>query len=217
MKTFGERLSSALLGIGMKRHGAGKRLADLTGVTVKAANKWLNDETIPSRKNLESISKETGVRIEWLEYGVGNKYDSLSAAQGSSTNGRIIPIRGMAKMGHGGYYEELANGELGFVEIQTSDPNAFALKAVGDSMSPAIKNGVIVVCNTQWTAKKGDDVAICKTNYEKLIKEFISDQDGIVELKSVNGDEILRIPKKDILTMYVVSHKCHPNNIRELL
>jgi len=71
---FKDRLSEALLLVGVRRHGAGKWLADLTNITVKAANKWLNGESEPSRKNLKLIADATGVRPEWLQYGTGSSH-----------------------------------------------------------------------------------------------------------------------------------------------
>ncbi|WP_415836086.1 hypothetical protein [Rheinheimera salexigens] len=43
---------------------------------MKAANKWLNGESIPRRENLEIIAKSTKVRVEWLQYGEGAKTTS---------------------------------------------------------------------------------------------------------------------------------------------
>lgn len=73
---FSHRLLEAIEAKSIKRHGAGNWLASLTGVTVKAANKWLNGESQPRREKLEIIAKTTGVRVEWLQFGVGSKIDN---------------------------------------------------------------------------------------------------------------------------------------------
>ena len=75
MAEFKDRLSEALSLVNVKRHGAGKWLADLTNVTVKATNKWLNGESEPSRSRLEKIAAATGVRPEWLQYGTGSPHN----------------------------------------------------------------------------------------------------------------------------------------------
>jgi len=78
MEDFSNRLLQAVERVGVKRHGAGKWLSKLTEVTVKAANKWLNDESTPRREKIEKIARETGVRVEWLMFGNGSmtvKYD----------------------------------------------------------------------------------------------------------------------------------------------
>lgn len=79
LNSFSKRLLEAVEGVGIKRHGAGNWLAVLTDVTGKAANKWLNGESIPRRENLEAIAKSTNVRVEWLQYGEGSKTRNLNA------------------------------------------------------------------------------------------------------------------------------------------
>lgn len=69
---FAKRLAIALERIGVTRYGAGTYLKKLTGTTVKTANNWLNGEKMPRRNRVIEISKNTGVRTEWLEYGVGS-------------------------------------------------------------------------------------------------------------------------------------------------
>lgn len=79
MKDFSDRLLLAVEKAGVKRHGAGMWLSSLTHVTVKAANKWLNGESVPRREKVESIASHTGVRAEWLLFGNGpmtNTYNS---------------------------------------------------------------------------------------------------------------------------------------------
>lgn len=71
MKDFSDRLLKAVERAGIKRHGAGMWLASFTDVTVKAANKWLNGESVPRREKVEKISAKTGVRSEWLMFGNG--------------------------------------------------------------------------------------------------------------------------------------------------
>ncbi len=70
-KQFALRLRKALAEKGIAEWGAGVRLAKITGTTPKAANKWLNGESMPSRANMQAIADELGQPIEYLEYGVG--------------------------------------------------------------------------------------------------------------------------------------------------
>lgn len=77
LNEFSTRLLQALDGVEIERHGAGKWLAVLTEVTVKAANKWLNGESMPRREKLETIAQKTGVRVEWLQYGKGSKLANI--------------------------------------------------------------------------------------------------------------------------------------------
>ena len=69
MSTFADRLNELLKANNLERHGAGSDLAKLTGVTVKAANKWLNGETEPHKKKIDVIAQHFGVSPSWLAYG----------------------------------------------------------------------------------------------------------------------------------------------------
>ncbi|MBV2127948.1 hypothetical protein [Arsukibacterium indicum] len=80
MKDFSDRLLKAVERAGIKRHGAGQWLASFTDVTVKAANKWLNGESVPRREKVEKISAHTGVRSEWLLFGNGQMTNQYAQA-----------------------------------------------------------------------------------------------------------------------------------------
>lgn len=68
---FSGRLKQALSHAGIAEWGAGTRLAGVTEKTAKAASKWLNAESMPSRGNMIAIAEWLGVRLEWLAHGEG--------------------------------------------------------------------------------------------------------------------------------------------------
>ena len=68
---FSQRLKKAISAAGWQEWGAGARLAKATGVTAKAASKWLNGEAVPGAEKMLRLADELGVRREWLEYGEG--------------------------------------------------------------------------------------------------------------------------------------------------
>lgn len=70
-KRFAVRLKNAAAKKGIPEWGLGARLAAITGKTAKAASKWLNAESMPSRDSMMLISKELEVPIEWLAHGEG--------------------------------------------------------------------------------------------------------------------------------------------------
>ena len=65
------RLKKALSHAGIAEWGAGARLAEIAGTTPKATSKWLNEESMPGRKNMLAIASALKVRVEWLQYGEG--------------------------------------------------------------------------------------------------------------------------------------------------
>lgn len=78
---FSSRLKEAMTDNGIALWGAGVRLAKIAGVTPKAANKWLNAETIPAPDKMHALCVAFGVRREWLEYGEGHKKPNYSKQQ----------------------------------------------------------------------------------------------------------------------------------------
>lgn len=162
---------------------------------------------------LVQIAKECNVNTEWLATGNGSLEQDYEESFEIS-NYRLVPIKGMAKMGQDGYYEEIIDGTEGFVELPISAPNAFALIARGDSMDPAIKDGQVIWCDANVQYHKRDNIAIYKANGAKMIKEFVSNQDGVLEVKSVNGGEILRIPLSEVKQIYAVRGVFLPSTIK---
>lgn len=71
-----ERILRLCADAGISRHGAGKRLSTISGVSVKTANKWLNGITIPTLSSLIPLAAYFGVRAEWLATGQGDPYVS---------------------------------------------------------------------------------------------------------------------------------------------
>lgn len=72
-EAFCSRLLVALSDKGIARHGAGQVLADRFKVSSKAANKWLNGESMPRPDAMNELSDFLGVRREWLAFGVEPK------------------------------------------------------------------------------------------------------------------------------------------------
>lgn len=68
---FAARLRAALKHNAVPGHGSGAYLSRLTGVSGKAASKWLNGESVPGDDKIAHIARSLSVPIEWLRYGVG--------------------------------------------------------------------------------------------------------------------------------------------------
>ena len=137
-----------------------------------------------------------------------------SALQTAGKNNKLVPIKGFARMGQDGYYEEITEGSEGFVELPVSVPHSFALIARGDSMYPVIKDGQVIWCDASMPYHRQDNVAIYKENGAKMIKEFISSQNGVLEVKSVNGGEVLKIPLTEVRQIYAVRGVFSPSTIK---
>lgn len=98
---------------------------------------------------------------------------------------------GKAMLGPEGYFEAIdypvGHGE-GFLNIYSSDPEAYGLRVVGNSMNPRIKNNEFVLIEPGRDYVAGDDVLVKTVKGQAMIKEFIFYRDGQYRFDSVNAD-----------------------------
>lgn len=118
------------------------------------------------------------------------------------------PVVGTAKLGSDGTFYELehpvgfGDGRLRYV---SRDKNAYAVRVVGDSMSPRIRSGEFVVVEPNHKISSGDDVLVITTKGQQMVKEYLFERGGIVTLESVNAAHgRLTIPRVDIDKMHYV-------------
>lgn len=101
----------------------------------------------------------------------------------------MIPVVGMAKLGTDGYFEAMdypvGHGD-GYIRISSDDPNAYALKVVGNSMEPRIRSGEFVIIEPNKPYVAGDEVLVRTVSGQSMIKVFMYARDGMVRLLSVN-------------------------------
>lgn len=104
-----------------------------------------------------------------------------------------VPVVGKAMLGMDGYFEALdyptGHGD-GFLAVPSRDPNAYALRVVGNSMTPRIKNGEFVLIEPNQPYANGDDVLVKTRDGRAMIKEFVYLRDGQYRFDSYgNGYE----------------------------
>ncbi|KES23110.1 LexA family transcriptional regulator [Pseudomonas sp. AAC] len=160
-QAFVGRLKESAAAAGIPDWGLGARLSEITKVTPKAASKWLNAESMPGRANMEAIAKAFSVRVEWLEYGLGERRESDQAkpepepsADSSDDEYVHVPLKsakGAMGRGYENPYVEV-KGHLAFKRswIKARGLNAKYLEAFyadGDSMYPTINSGDVVLLN----------------------------------------------------------------------
>lgn len=100
-----------------------------------------------------------------------------------------IPVVGGARLGDNGHFVELeypAGHGDGYIDIPSSDPNAYALRCEGDSMSPRIKHGEFVIVEPGHAVVAGDEVVVKASDGRVMVKTFLYRRDGRVHLDSVN-------------------------------
>lgn len=97
---FVKRLKKALADEKIPEWGVGARLAEKTLKTAKAASKWLNGESMPSRANMIAIADWLNVRVEWLAHGEGEMRagDSQASAGDSPAPATSMNMAALLKL-----------------------------------------------------------------------------------------------------------------------
>lgn len=102
----------------------------------------------------------------------------------------IVPIVGSAKLGdEGNYFVELeypvGNGDGGIM-YSTKDEHAYALRCIGDSMSPRIRHGEYVIAEPSREVVPGDEVVVKDKSGRVMVKIWQNTRDGMAYFASVN-------------------------------
>ncbi|CDY77976.1 Phage repressor [Caballeronia glathei] len=190
-------------------------LANHAGVTKGTVNQWLTGQ-IKSIK-LEyavGIQNALGYNAVWIVMGQGKKTapkadnDEIVWDPQPVPPGRPIPVLGMAQLGDDGYWADIeypvGHGD-GFIDFPSTDKDAYALKCVGDSMRPRIKDGEFVVIEPNRPVEPGDEVLVKSEDGRVMVKEFAYSRAGRIHLLSTNAAHAtIAIPKEQIAKMHFV-------------
>lgn len=206
---FSQRLAMAISHAGWKHYGAGKKLADKTGVTPKASNKWLKGESMPSHQKLMLVAETLGVRAEWLEYGVGSmtidqtfKGDDTQEQYGVEVAPEWMTIKVPImdqnfSAGHGAAAERISDFVSGYENIpdgilaKHAVPSQAAriVKIRGDSMYPTLWDGDEVLANALSKQLISNKIYAFEFDDRLLVKRFIKRLDGSWLITSDNKDD----------------------------
>lgn len=144
----------------------------------------------------------------WLSEGIGEMVsgDETNVIPGPpiTSAARRIDIVGTAQMGTDGHWIGLDNAG-GWVETWSRDDDAYALELRGDSMSPAIRNGWIAVCEPNHRLVPGEYVMVTTIDGASMVKELLFQTDTGVSLMSLNSAyERRSVAWTDIETIHYV-------------
>jgi len=147
----------------------------------------------------ESVAKALGA--------TGVSFDTfVSLISDSNGAAKSMPLLGLAQAGSGGYFDDAGfpTGK-GWDEIafpQVTDEHAYALEISGDSMTPAYRDGDIIIVSPAAPVRRGDRVVLKTRKGEVMVKELKRQSAKQVELKSLNPEHPERtIATSDLLWM----------------
>lgn len=187
-----ERFVSILQEKGLKPSDVAKA----TGVTTSTLSQWKKGAYTPKQEKLALIAEFLGVDVGWL-MGVSDVRSTEGSAECK------IPVLGIVRAGDTTVYAQEDVIDTIFISAEMAKRgDFFGLKIKGDSMSPALLDGDIVIVRRTPTADTGDIVIALVGNQNGICKRLIRKQDGIT-LKSINteygdftytNDEIKTLP-----------------------
>lgn len=198
--TIGDRVREARNNKEMDQAG----LAEKIGVVTRTLQRWEKGEQIPDGISITKIAKMTNVHPYWLLTGEGEMYPprptnifSLSVPKNKRERLVDLPVISSVPAGkvatifHPDYTDD-------FVTVDdVNDPQAFALKVKGNSMSPRIEDGDVVVVSPAQEVHNGD-IAVARVDGEDTLKK-VKFEGNYVHLIPLNSDfEPMTVKKKDV-------------------
>ncbi|PWB61132.1 MAG: hypothetical protein C3F17_13485 [Bradyrhizobiaceae bacterium] len=171
---IGDRLREART----NRHLDQISLAEKIGVVTRTLQRWEKGEQVPDGVALTKIAKATGVQPTWLLTGEGEMYPALSRPRNvfplnATTKRKVglvdlplisaVPAGKVATMFHPDYVDTYVTVD------DVKDPQAFALKVRGNSMSPRIEDGDIVIVSPNQEVHSGD-ICVIRVSGEDTLK-----------------------------------------------
>ena len=133
----------------------------------------------------ESVAKALGA--------TGVSFDTfVSLISDSGGAAKSVPLIGFAEAGAGGYFDDggfpAGKGwdEIAFPAV--TDDHAYALEISGESMTPAYRDGDIIIVSPAAPVRRGDRVVVKTKKGEVMVKELKRQTAKQVELKSLNSE-----------------------------
>lgn len=173
-----------------------RALAEAMGVTQSSVSKMLHGEFPFDADRLKRVSRALGYSRERLEREIrsiiAKRPLSLRVASTSmqeTTAPRGVPLLAPVAAGSANHTAEIdaPRSTLPITTQAVGDENAFALEVVGDSMSPLLDEGDIVVCSPRAQWSDGDPCFVEMRDRSDTVKCVYRLGDGRVELRPLNA------------------------------
>ena len=185
------------------------RLAERAGLSASglAKKSGLDPTTFNKSKRVTSDGRERWPSTESISKALAataSSIDSFVQLIGDSEWTVLsVPLLGLAQAGAAGALDEAGFpagkgwDEAGLPGI--SDEHAFALEISGDAMTPAYRDGDVIVVSPGAQIRKGDRVVVKTTGGEVMVKELRRRTTKTLELASLNPNHVDRtIPAADV-------------------
>jgi repressor LexA len=180
-------------------------LAAKAGVVTRTLQRWEKGEQVPDGLAITKLAKVTAVQPIWLLTGEGEMYAPApsnvhllpSARRARANRWRELPLVSsvpagkVATMFHPDHVDDYVTVD------DVRDEGAFALKVKGNSMSPRIEDGDVVVVSPQIEARSGD-ICVIRVNGEDTLKK-VKFEGNYIHLIPLNPEfEPVTVKKRDV-------------------
>ena len=186
----------------MERRGIANaaELSRMTGLTQVAIRNYMRGIKMPNAQALIKLARALSTTTDYILSGSPIRPDRIPLLT-------RIPGGDAVEWSDGDY--PAGFGEEFVDRGDVTDPNAFALIVDGDSMSPRINSGDIVIISPNSSVTNRSIAAIAFGNGERTLKTIIFLGDGKVLLKPENEkyEPILLDQKEIIFTWKVVERR----------
>jgi Predicted transcriptional regulator len=196
------------------------KVANAAGTTEEVVAGWLSGKTTQiGVDQAVALQEALGVNSVWLMLGKGSRTTAIRYHDPyepiTDLKWRGVPVQGMAQLGDNGFWADVeypvGHGD-GYVDVPTKDKDAYALRCVGDSMRPRIKDREFVVVEPNHPIEPGDEVLVKAKDGRVMVKEFLYKRAGRVHLISVNENHPpMAIEEESVEKMHYVGWIAKPS------
>jgi len=187
--TIGERLREARENKSLDQ----ATLAAKVGIVTRTLQRWEKGEQVPDGLYITKIAKVASVQASWLLTGEGEMYAAPVRPDNVyplTPSGRrkvhlvdlplisAVPAGKVATMFHPDYVDDYVTVD------DVKDPGAFALKVKGNSMSPRIEDGDLILVDYAKEPLPGD-IVVALINGAAVVKKYLRPEGQLI-LRSAN-------------------------------
>ena len=194
----------------MQQFGSVADLARAVGVSDNAIYKWVSGRGQPSMMSLVNLSKAAGVSVEWLATGRGAPTKSRPDLRTAETVDPAAPSR-QAMRAVNGRTGAIQNPQI--VDYLTFQPrwlgrtlnldssNLALVEVIGDSMSPTIDEGDLVLVDLREARFRHDGIYVMRIGADFAVKRLQRQPDGDLLIRSDNPSYDSAIIKPDSVSL----------------
>jgi phage repressor protein C with HTH and peptisase S24 domain len=187
----------------MQQFGSVADLARAVGVSDNAIYKWVTGRGKPGMSSLVNLARAAGVSVEWLATGKGQPLKSRAeispkiptefvATPGNSTPEPSVKA---GSSNAGSYNAKISPQIVDYLSFKPEwlkrifdlEAEGLALiEVVGDSMSPTIDDGDLVLADTRELRFKSDGIYVIRSGEDLSVKRIQREPDGRLTVRSDN-------------------------------